>query len=103
MRAGFPVKKAFAIVRAIIVFFILGVFFLITFTKAETDVNSFNQGLSSNDCQALCQSLLSTAFNYNSCSTFKARSDSINYISQCINVTGPCTVGIEGGYQCIVE
>ena len=92
MRAGFPVKKGVYVSIGLLVFFALGIFFLIAFARAESDVAAIGQSLTHSECQDSCQEFLGQAFNYNNCDEFKQKPAVQEYLSDCVNKTGACEV-----------
>ncbi len=100
----FPVKKAVIVSISVLAFFLLTFFFLVSFTRAETDVRSSgaNFTLTHTECQVACQEFLGMAYNYDSCEDFKKQPAVQGYIKGCLSVTGPCSVSTREGV-CIIQ
>jgi len=85
---------------ALLVLVVVGAFFISGFGEASGSVNIVDADQS--DCQALCQSLATSAFNYDDCNTFKGTSQAITYIGDCAPNFGACTVTLRNGDSCQV-
>ncbi len=94
-----PVKKIIILSLSVLVLIVVAVFFLINFSRAGGDVNiGVNHNQTS--CQALCQSLLSRGFNFDSCNELMSVTDSIDYAADCED---PCSVTIKNAVVCVIQ
>ena len=110
---GLPVNMIVLTALALLVLVVVGAFFISGFGEASSSVNVVDSDQA--DCQAVCQSLAASAFNYKSCGdlyTYDAVSSTgapkaINYLeadigggNTCADNFGACTVTIGGGDSC---
>ena len=85
--------KYVLVITALLLFVLLGSFFLYNFGKAN------NITYAKTDCQAMCQSLLGKGFNFNSCDELRNSSDALTYIKEC---PSPCIVKTKERGSCII-
>jgi len=102
MRAqGLPINLIILVALALLVLVVVGAFFISGFGEASGGVNV--AGVNQADCQALCQNMVATAFNYDDCETFKQYEGSVRYLDECASSFGACTVTLKGGVTCMVS
>jgi len=89
-------------VIAIAVLFILGILFMTTLGGARSDVSSAAEATESK-CQTDCQNLIAIGFNYDSCEGLMSNELVQEYVSECVEVYGSCTVTIKKSISCIVR
>jgi len=104
---GLPVNMIVLTALALLVLVVVGAFFISGFGEASGSVNVVEA--SQADCQALCQSLAASAFNYDECvgydtdyTGFGSTSKAIEYACTC-NRYGACTVTLRGGDACQIQ
>ncbi len=107
MRAqGLPVNMIVLTALALLVLVVVGAFFISGFGSAAGSVNIVNATQA--DCQSTCQSMVSAAFNYNSCSTFATgnpqySTENTGYADLCAAQFGACTVTLSDGSRCTCD
>jgi len=106
---GLPVNMIVLTALALLVLVVVGAFFITGFGEASGSVSVVEA--SQADCQAMCQGLATSAFNYDSCADLLTNpqyrydpaggSDYIEgYGPECADEFGACTVTIRRGVQC---
>jgi hypothetical protein len=101
---GLPVNMIVLTALALLVLVVVGAFFISGFGQATGSINIIDATQA--DCQNLCQSLATSAFNYDDCGDstdgFKATQKALNYACAC-NQFGACTVTLRGGGSCVIS
>jgi len=104
---GLPVNMIVLTALALLVLVVVGAFFISGFGQASGSVNIIEA--SQADCQAVCQSLSSSAFNYDDCITFTtvygglaSTTKAKEYGCTCENY-GACTVTLRNGESCSIN
>jgi len=101
---GLPVNMIVLTALALLVLVVVGAFFISGFGEASGSVNVVEADQAS--CQATCQGLATSAFNYQSCDDLSVNPQYISadetegYKVECAGTYGDCTVTIRGGKQC---
>jgi len=104
---GLPVNMIVLTALALLVLVVVGAFFISGFGQASGSVNVIEA--SQADCQALCQGLAASAFNYDDCATFKLTGNAQKYWDDdadeldCDAQYGACTVTLRNGNSCAIE
>ncbi|MFA5406489.1 MAG: hypothetical protein WC307_03990 [Candidatus Nanoarchaeia archaeon] len=99
---GMPVNMIVLTALALLVLVVVGAFFISGFGQAGSSINIVEA--SQAECSGICQSLVTTAFNYNSCSNLNDDvNQAITYGIQCAPNYGACTVTLRNGDSCSID
>lgn len=99
--AGIPLKRVLFVSLALIVMFAVGVFFLVSMSQAQGDVDVGVEA-SEAECQSLCSELVALGYNVRSCDELMSRPKAIEYLDSCASY-GSCNVTIKGVVVCVIQ
>jgi hypothetical protein len=96
-----PVNMIVLTALALLVLVVVGAFFISGFGQASSSVNIIPADQA--ECNGICNTLTTSAFNYNDCDSFTGINQAILYGTQCANSYGACTVTLRNGDSCPVD
>ena len=100
---GLPVNMIVLTALALLVLVVVGAFFISGFGSAGASMQITNATQA--ECQAKCQGMVASAFNYETCNTLEGNPQVAGYTAAggCATQFGVCTVTVRGGITCACD
>ncbi len=100
---GLPVNMIVLTALALLVLVVVGAFFISGFGSAGASMQVTNATQA--ECQAKCQGIVTSAFNYETCNALEGNPQVEEYIATdgCASQFGACTVTVRGGVSCACD